>query len=1171
MRSRLSTPLMALLVAALVFAWAAVPALAAPKVTAISPNEGPAVGGTSVAISGEGFAAGATVSFGTAAATSMTINSATSITATSPAGSGTVQVKVTDSSGTSPTVAAAEFTYQWLGLNGNSGGGYWGGRNLTDFTTHNVVYDRSAPVEITAGELPSSDPEEANPWANLWRSIESGMTPIVPVEHETYTGQCSSSLPESAYLPTGAAIGAYVSGFVTSAKAIREMYPGKTILFEPINEPYCAHKVEYSNPEQYAAIIAQLLPAAQNAGIPLDTIYVAAASRACNAVTKECSANTWIPRMYAAQPSLKTLIKGWNFHPYGPPTGTFFVEKGGIEIVPKARAAMTSGQNNIIVSEIGFCTPDVGACSYTGGYPYVPDSATAAADMNRALATASAYHQAGWLKGFLVYSRHAYGWAAQISGGEFTAEGKALAAYGDIAPPAANTSPAAAEVSKDLTAIKNKVLGINGALRVEAYNGADGAIWIRYVDAAGPHTERLGGQVTAGTSPAIVRDESEMKVWIYYRGTSTALWQWEWNGSTWTNSGIGGIGRADASPTAIRDASTGKRWVYLPNSAPTVTQAEWTGSAWSVTTMGASPRSGTNVTVVRDPASGYRWAYWVNSSGWISQSTWNGFGWANNGIVGGTAQVKSTPSAVQDPSSGNRWVYYIDTEGKLRELKWGGSAWTNGVIAEGARAETSPSAIRAGSRRWVYYVGSDGRLRWRSDAGATGVASASVRARSNPSASLSSYQQTGQTVYVRTGTYFDAQAFSHTDIDQLAVNETGGTSEPAPTEGEPQMASAPAVTTIEPHVNQAVSATTGSWQGAPSVLSYQWQRCEPGGGTCSDIASAVGSTYTPVQADAGRTLVLAVTAQNTDGGATAVSGRSNVVTSAAVQNLGSFGSEGWENGKFIKPVDAAVNASGNVWIVDREKEYLQLFNPSGAYLGRLGEAGDPEAGLLPGQFELPTTVAIDSGGNIWVGDRSGRIQKFNSSGQVLLTFGKKGPGNGELGSWGAKGIAIDSSGNIWVSDYSPYIQKFSPTGQFLQKVGSEGYGPGQFHVISGIDIGPDGRIWVSDSYRDLISVFSPAGEFLYRWGNSGTGVGQISQPEGLEVDAQGAVWVEEEATSRIQEFNQYGEFMAKFGSKGTGSGQFEITWPFSLTSDSSGNLWIPDKENHRVQRWKFTP
>src|SRR4051794_19118547 len=338
-----SRVLAALLVISLTLLCAAATASAAPKVTAISPNEGPAVGGTSVTITGEGFAAGATVKFGAAAATSVTVTSATSITATSPAGSGTVPVAVSDSTGTSPAVVAAEFTYQWLGLNSNSGGGYWGGRNLTDFTSHNVIYDRSTPVEITAGELPSNNPEEVNPWANLWRSIESGMTPIVPVEYETYTGQCSSSLPESAYLPTGTAIPPYVNGFIKSAKAIREMYPGKTILFEPINEPYCGHKVEYSNPEQYAAIIAQLLPAAQSAGIPLDTIYVAGASRACSAATKECSANTWIPRMYTAQPSLETLIKGWNFHPYGPPTGTFFAEKGGIEIVPKARSVMTSG------------------------------------------------------------------------------------------------------------------------------------------------------------------------------------------------------------------------------------------------------------------------------------------------------------------------------------------------------------------------------------------------------------------------------------------------------------------------------------------------------------------------------------------------------------------------------------------------------------------------------------------------------------------------------------------------------------------------------------------------------------------------------------------------------------------------------------------------------------
>jgi hypothetical protein len=83
----------------------------APTVTALSPTSGPASGGTTVTVTGTGFASGATVSFGTAAATSVTVVSSTQITCTSPAGTGTVDVTVTVNGQTSATSSADKFTY----------------------------------------------------------------------------------------------------------------------------------------------------------------------------------------------------------------------------------------------------------------------------------------------------------------------------------------------------------------------------------------------------------------------------------------------------------------------------------------------------------------------------------------------------------------------------------------------------------------------------------------------------------------------------------------------------------------------------------------------------------------------------------------------------------------------------------------------------------------------------------------------------------------------------------------------------------------------------------------------------------------------------------------------------------------------------------------------------
>jgi len=82
-----------------------------PAVTEVAPNTGPTGGGTAVTITGAGFAPGAQVLFAGTAATSVTYVSASRLDAVSPAGTGTVNVVVAESAGTSPAVSSDLFTY----------------------------------------------------------------------------------------------------------------------------------------------------------------------------------------------------------------------------------------------------------------------------------------------------------------------------------------------------------------------------------------------------------------------------------------------------------------------------------------------------------------------------------------------------------------------------------------------------------------------------------------------------------------------------------------------------------------------------------------------------------------------------------------------------------------------------------------------------------------------------------------------------------------------------------------------------------------------------------------------------------------------------------------------------------------------------------------------------
>ena len=83
--------------------------VAAPTVTGVVPTSGPAGGGTFVTITGTGFTGATEVDFGTTPATDVTVVSATTITAESPAGTGTVDVTVVAPGGRSATSSADQF------------------------------------------------------------------------------------------------------------------------------------------------------------------------------------------------------------------------------------------------------------------------------------------------------------------------------------------------------------------------------------------------------------------------------------------------------------------------------------------------------------------------------------------------------------------------------------------------------------------------------------------------------------------------------------------------------------------------------------------------------------------------------------------------------------------------------------------------------------------------------------------------------------------------------------------------------------------------------------------------------------------------------------------------------------------------------------------------------
>jgi tripartite motif-containing protein 71 len=61
------------------------------------------------------------------------------------------------------------------------------------------------------------------------------------------------------------------------------------------------------------------------------------------------------------------------------------------------------------------------------------------------------------------------------------------------------------------------------------------------------------------------------------------------------------------------------------------------------------------------------------------------------------------------------------------------------------------------------------------------------------------------------------------------------------------------------------------------------------------------------------------------------------------------------------------------------------------------------------------------------------------------------------------------------------------------------------------------------------------------------------------------VFVAEEVGNRVQKFTNTGTFLTKWGSQGNGDGQFNF--PYGVAVDGSGNVFVAEYNNDRVQKF----
>jgi len=263
-------------------------------------------------------------------------------------------------------------------------------------------------------------------------------------------------------------------------------------------------------------------------------------------------------------------------------------------------------------------------------------------------------------------------------------------------------------------------------------------------------------------------------------------------------------------------------------------------------------------------------------------------------------------------------------------------------------------------------------------------------------------------------------------------------------------------------------------------------------------------------------------------------------------------------------------------------------------------AGSTTAGYTDGtgaaaSFHLPSGVAVDASGNVYVADaNNNEIRKITPAGVVTTLAGSTtaghADGTGAAASFNyPQGVAVDASGNVYVADYNNHeIRKITPAGVVTTLAGSitaghaNGTGPAaSFYYPSGVAVDASGNVYVADSSNHEIRKITPAGVVTTLAGSTtaghadGTGASaSFNVPYGVAVDGSGNVYVADYNNHEIRKITPAGVVTTLAGSttaghaNGTGAAA-SFNHPTGVAVDAGGNLYVADASNSEIR--KTTP
>jgi serine/threonine protein kinase, bacterial len=334
--------------------------------------------------------------------------------------------------------------------------------------------------------------------------------------------------------------------------------------------------------------------------------------------------------------------------------------------------------------------------------------------------------------------------------------------------------------------------------------------------------------------------------------------------------------------------------------------------------------------------------------------------------------------------------------------------------------------------------------------------------------------------------------------------------------------------------------------------------------------------------------------------------KGNINTYAGTGASGYSGDGGKATQAKLKvPAGLTIDRKGDLYIADRDNHRVRKVDTQGnittvAGTGIAGFSGDGGK-ATDAQLNLPSGVAVDREGNLYISDRSNdRIRVVSNKG-IITTFAGTGVDGfkGDLGS--AKkaqiskpfGLAIDKKGNLYIADRgNNRVRKINPQGIITTVAGDGGFffmgdnGPAYQASIAGptgVAVDDDGTLYIADRNNNRIRSVDSQG-MIRTIAGTGTqdynGDSEVARdtnlhlPFGVAIDQNNKLLIIDRSHYRIRRVDPKrgsietvaGNGEKLFAGDGGPANGAKLFFPHGLAVDKNDNLLISDKGHYRVRK-----